>query len=322
MNTGILLPGLALLALAVIAVPLAKRAGLGGPVGYVLAGLIAGPSGFELFTDPDNIRHVSEFGVAMLLFLIGLELKPARLRVMRRSVFGLGSAQAAITTALVWGAARLLGISDPTAILLGIGAAMSSTALALPMLAERQLLGTPAGRDALGILLFQDLAIIPILAALPLFAPGAISGPSLAQEWPEKLALAAGAIAIIVLGGRYLVRPLFFAVDIAKSRELFSAVTLLLVIGVATLAGFAGLSMSLGAFLAGVILSNSEYRHEIQADLEPFEGLLLGLFFASIGMSIDVAAFWQQPGQILLIVAGVLACQGGGALRPCANLRP
>lgn len=307
MNTGILLPGLALLALAVIAVPLAKRAGLGGPIGYVLAGLIAGPSGFKLFTDPDNIRHVSELGVAMLLFLIGLELKPARLRVMRRSVFGLGSAQVVITAALVWATARMLGVSDPTAVLIGIGAAMSSTALALPMLAERQLLGTPAGRDALGILLFQDLAIIPILAALPLFASGGMSGPSLAEEWPEKLALAAGAIAVIVLGGRYLVRPLFFAVDIAKSRELFSAVTLLIVIGVAALASFAGLSMSLGAFLAGVILSNSEYRHEIQADLEPFEGLLLGLFFASIGMSIDVAAFLQQPGQILLVVAGVLA---------------
>lgn len=309
MNTGILLPGLALLALAVIAVPFAKRAGLGGPIGYVLAGLIAGPSGFKLFTDPDNIRHVSELGVAMLLFLIGLELKPARLRVMRRSVFGLGSAQVAISAALVWGAAKIVGLPDHIALLLGLGAAMSSTALALPMLAERQLIGTPAGRDALGILLFQDLAIIPILAALPLFAPD-LSGPSLADEWPEKLALAAGAIAVIVLGGRYLVRPLFFIVDIAKSRELFSAVTLLIVIGVAALASFAGLSMSLGAFLAGVILSNSEYRHEIQADLEPFEGLLLGLFFASIGMSIDVAAFWQQPGQILLIVAGALVAKG------------
>lgn len=307
MNTGILLPGLALLALAVIAVPLAKRTGLGGPIGYVLAGLIAGPSGFKLFTDPDNIRHVSELGVAMLLFLIGLELKPARLRVMRRTVFGLGSAQVAITALVVWGAAKLLGISGQTAILLGIGAAMSSTALALPMMAERQLLGTPAGRDALGILLFQDLAIIPILAVLPLFAAGGGSELSVAEEWPQKLALAAGAIAVIVLGGRYLVRPLFFAVDIAKSRELFSAVTLLIVIGVAALANFAGLSMSLGAFLAGVILSNSEYRHEIQADLEPFEGLLLGLFFASIGMSIDVAAFLQHPGQILFIVAAVVA---------------
>jgi glutathione-regulated potassium-efflux system ancillary protein KefC len=310
MNTGILLPGLALLALAVVAVPLAKRTGLGGPIGYVLAGLIAGPSGFKLFTDPDNIRHVSELGVAMLLFLIGLELKPARLRVMRRTVFGLGSAQVAITTLLVWGAAKLLGISGQTAILLGLGAAMSSTALALPMMAERQLLGTPAGRDALGILLFQDLVIIPILAALPLFALGGGSELSVAEEWPEKLALAAGAIAVIVLGGRYLVRPLFFAVDISKSRELFSAVTLLIVIGVAALANFAGLSMSLGAFLAGVILSNSEYRHEIQADLEPFEGLLLGLFFASIGMSIDVAAFWQQPGQILAIVVAVVALKG------------
>ena len=306
MNTGILFPGLALLALAVLAVPFAKRAGLGGPIGYVLAGLIVGPSGLKLFSDPDNIRHVSELGVAMLLFLIGLELKPARLRVMRRGVFGLGSAQVTVTAVLGWLIARWLGLDDPLAMLIGFGAAMSSTALALPMLAERELLGTPAGRDALGILLFQDLAVIPVLAFLPLLGPDAAGSESLAEVWPEKLALDAGCIAVIVFGGRFLVRPLFLAVDVAKSRELFSATALLIVIGVAALASYVGLSMSLGAFLAGVLLSNSEYRHEIQADLEPFEGLLLGLFFASIGMSIDVAALWQTPGRILLLVAGVL----------------
>lgn len=306
MNTAILLPWLALLALAVIAVPFAKQTRLGGPIGYVLAGLIAGPSGLDLLTDPESIRHISELGVAMLLFLIGLELKPSRLRVMRKGVFGMGSAQTAVTGGLAWLIARLFGIDDPTAILIGFGIAMSSTALALPMLAERQLMGTQAGRDALGILLFQDLAIIPLLAILPLLSPGLSGGESLADVWPEKLAIAAGCIVVIVFGGRFLVRPLFAAVDIAKTRELFSATALLIVIGVAVLASYAGLSMSLGAFLAGVLLSNSEYRHEIQADLEPFEGLLLGLFFASIGMSIDVAALWLTPGMVLLLVAGVL----------------
>jgi glutathione-regulated potassium-efflux system protein KefB len=307
MNTGLLLPGLALLALAVIAVPLSKRIGLGGPIGYVLAGLIAGPSVLKLFHDPENIRHVSELGVAMLLFLIGLELKPSRLRVMRHSVFGMGSVQVAVIAVLVWLAATWLGVTGWAAILIGFGTAMSSTALALPMLAERELIGTPAGRDALGILLFQDLIVIPALALLPLLGPNAASSGTLAEVWPEKMALALGCIAVIVFGGRFLVRPLFLAVDVAKSRELFSATALLIVIGVAALASYAGLSMSLGAFLAGVLLSTSEYRHEIQADLEPFEGLLLGLFFASIGMSIDVAALWQMPGQILLLVAGALA---------------
>lgn len=310
MNTGILVPGLALLALAVAAVPLAKRAGLGGPIGYVLAGLIVGPSGFNLFSDPDAIRHVSELGVAMLLFLIGLELKPARLRVMRRGVFGLGGAQVALTTLAVWLIARWLGFADQPALLLGFGAAMSSTALALPMLAEHQLLATPAGRDSLAILLFQDLAVIPALALLPLLGQVPAGSDSLVEAWPEKLALAAGCILAIVFGGRYLVRPMFRVVDAAKSRELFSASALLIVIGVAVLASYAGLSMSLGAFLAGVLLSNSEYRHEIQADIEPFEGLLLGLFFVSIGMSIDVAALWQEPIRILLIVVGALAVKG------------
>lgn len=306
MNTGLLLPGLALLALAVVAVPFSKRAGLGGPIGYVLAGLIAGPSGLNLFSDPENIRHVSELGVAMLLFLIGLELKPSRLRVMRHSVFGMGSIQVFVITGLIWLIALYFGLSHATAMLIGFGAAMSSTALALPMLAERELIGTQAGRDALGILLFQDLIIIPALAFLPLLGPDTTGGASLAAVLPEKIALALGCIAVIVFGGRFLVRPLFVAVDFAKSRELFSATTLLIVIGVAALASYAGLSMSLGAFLAGVMLSNSEYRHEIQADLEPFEGLLLGLFFASIGMSIDVATLWRTPGQIALLVVGVL----------------
>ena len=306
MNTGLLLPLLALLALAVVAVPFSKRAGLGGPIGYVLAGLIAGPSGLGLLHDPDNIRHVSELGVAMLLFLIGLELKPSRLRVMRHSVFGMGSVQVAVIAALVWVIAYYLGVPNSTAMLIGFGVAMSSTALALPMLAERELIGTLAGRDALGILLFQDLAVIPMLAFLPALGPDPTGGALLATVLPEKIGLGLGCVAIIVFGGRFLVRPIFRAVDLAKSRELFSAATLLIVIGVAALASYAGLSMSLGAFLAGVLLSNSEYRHEIQADLEPFEGLLLGLFFAAIGMSIDVAALWQRPGQIFPLVAGVL----------------
>src|SRR4051794_14804911 len=220
----------------------------------------------------------------MLLFLIGLEVRPQRLWVMRRSVFGLGTAQVAITSVVLALLAHLAGIAWPGAIVLGAGLAMSSTAIVLPLLAERDLLTSRAGRDAFAVLLFQDLAFIPLVALVPLLA-----GDTVPDHVPwYDVARAAVAIAVILVGGRFLLPPLFRAVGGAKTPEVFTTVALLIVAGAASIATVAGLSPSLGAFMAGVLLSESAYRHELQADIEPFEGLLLGFFFISVGMSADL----------------------------------
>ena len=273
-----------LLAAATIAVPLTRRAGFGSVLGYLLAGIAIGPAGLGLITDVDAIASIASLGVVMLLFLIGLELRPQRLWVMRRAVFGLGSAQVVITGAALAALAHFIGIAWPGAIVLGAGLAMSSTAIVLPMLAERDLLTTPAGRDAFAVLLFQDLAFIPLVALVPLLAGDAIPDR---VPWHD-VARAAGTIAVILVGGRFLLRPLFRVIGGAKTPEVFTAVALFIVVGTAFLATTAGLSPSLGAFMAGVLLSDSEYRHELQADIEPFEGLLLGFFFISVGMSADL----------------------------------
>lgn len=302
-----------LLAAAVLAVPLAKRLGFGSPLGYLAAGLAIGPSGLGLVTDVEAIAHVSELGVVMLLFLIGLELRPQRLWVMRKAVFGLGGAQVGLTTAALAGAALALGLPWPAAVAAGAGLALSSTAIALPLLAERDLLATQAGRDSFSILLFQDLAIIPLVALLPLLGGGAVpdhgGGLDGGLGWP--IAKAAGAVLLVLAGGRLLVRPVFRLVDAAKTPEIFTATALLIVLGTAALVEAAGLSMSLGAFLAGVLLSDSEYRHEVKADIEPFEGLLLGLFFVSVGVSADVAGFLANPGGMLLLALGLVALKAG-----------
>ncbi|PWC32325.1 monovalent cation:proton antiporter-2 (CPA2) family protein [Azospirillum sp. TSO35-2] len=296
-----------LLAAMVIAVPVAKRFGFGAPLGYLAAGLIVGPAGMGLASGAGAIGHASELGVVMLLFLIGLELRPARLWVMRKSVLGLGGAQVAATGAViaalcVW----ILGLEWPGAIVLGFGFALSSTAMALPMMAERGLLANQSGRNAFSVLLFQDLAIIPAVALLPLLGGGEV--PNADGAW-IAVGKAAVAVAVVLIGGRYLLRPIFRTVDRAGAPEIFTATALLIVIGTAVLIQEAGLSMSLGAFMAGVLLSDSEYRHEVQADIEPFEGLLLGLFFVTVGMGADVPALMAHPFRFLGLAVGLLVAK-------------
>jgi monovalent cation:proton antiporter-2 (CPA2) family protein len=291
-----------LLAAATIAVPLTRRAGFGSVLGYLLAGIAIGPAGLRLITDVDAIASIASLGVVMLLFLIGLEVRPQRLWIMRRAVFGLGTAQVAITGAVLAVLAHASGIAWQGAIVLGAGLAMSSTAIVLPMLAERDLLTSRAGRDAFAVLLFQDLAFIPLVALVPLLASNSVPDH---VPWHD-VARAALVIAIILVGGRFLLRPLFRAIGGAKTPEVFTTVALLIVAGTALLATVAGLSPSLGAFMAGVLLSESEYRHELQADIEPFEGLLLGFFFISVGMSADLPLAVAQPGLLAEATATLL----------------
>lgn len=294
----------ALLAAAVLAVPISRRFGFGSVLGYLVAGAAIGPLGLGLVSDVARIAEISELGVVMLLFLIGLELRPQRLWVMRRAVFGLGAAQVVLTGAALAALVHLAGVGWAGAVVLGAGLALSSTAIVLPMLGERDLLGAEAGRDAFAVLLFQDIAFIPLVALVPLLAGGA--GLSEGVPWLEVLR-AAAAIAAILVGGRFLVPPIFRLIGGAKTPEVFTATALLIVVGTAALAHAVGLSMSLGAFLAGVLLSSSEYRHELQADIEPFEGLLLGFFFMSVGMAAQLGLVAAEPGLILLGVAGLLA---------------
>jgi monovalent cation:proton antiporter-2 (CPA2) family protein len=294
-----------LLTAATIAVPLTRRAGFGSVLGYLLAGIAIGPAGLGLITDVDAITSIASLGVVMLLFLIGLEVRPQRLWVMRRSVFGLGTAQVVISGAALAALAHAIGVAWPGAVVLGAGLAMSSTAIVLPMLAERDLLTSPTGRDAFAVLLFQDLAFIPLVALVPLFG-----GDTVHNHVPwHDVARAAVAVAAILLGGRFLMRPLFRAIGGAKTPEVFTTVALLIVAGTALLATVAGLSPSLGAFMAGVLLSESEYRHELQADIAPFEGLLLGFFFTSVGMSVDLHLSGTHPALFAAATATLLVAK-------------
>lgn len=293
-----------LLAAATIAVPLTRRAGFGSVLGYLIAGIIIGPAGIGLITNVDAISSIADLGVVMLLFLIGLEVRPQRLWVMRRAVFGLGTAQVVITAAALAVLAYFAaGLTWQGAVVIGTGLAMSSTAIVLPMLAERDLLTKPAGRDAFAVLLFQDLAFIPLVALVPLLASNSVP-----EQVPwHDVARAAGVVVIILVGGRFLMRPLFRAVGGTKTPEVFTAVSLLIVTGTAFLATQGNLSASLGAFMAGVLLSESEYRHELQADIEPFEGLLLGFFFISVGMKADLSLALTRPISLAVATASLLA---------------
>ena len=291
-----------LLAAATIAVPLTRRAGFGSVLGYLLAGIVIGPGGLRLITDVDAIASIAEprRGDAAVPDRPGG--RPQRLWVMRRAVFGLGTAQVVITGAALAALAHAIGVAWQGAVVLGAGLAMSSTAIVLPMLAERDLLTSRAGRDAFAVLLFQDLAFIPLVALVPLLA-----GDALPDRLPWlDVARAAAVIAVILIGGRFLLRPLFRAIGGAKTPEVFTTVALLIVAGTASLATVAGLSPSLGAFMAGVLLSESEYRHELQADIEPFEGLLLGFFFISVGMSADLPLAREQPALLVAATAALL----------------
>jgi monovalent cation:proton antiporter-2 (CPA2) family protein len=289
----------ALLAATAIAVPITRRLGLGSILGYLIAGIIIGPAGLQLVTNVGQIGTVAELGVVMLLFLIGLELRPHRLWILRKAVLGLGLGQMIPTTLVLAGLVHWAGVPWTGAIVLAAGLALSSTAIVLPMLGERKLLSSTAGRDSFAVLLFQDMVFIPLVALVPLLSGNNVPAH---VSWLE-VARALVVITIILVGGSFLVRPVFRFMGGAKTPEVFTATALLLVAGTAALADWAGLSMSLGAFMAGVLLSDSEYRHELQANIEPFEGLLLGFFFISVGMSANLHLAVQHP---VMVAAAVV----------------
>lgn len=291
---------LVLLAAAVVSVPLARRLWLSAIVAYLVAGIVIGPYGLGVFRTPESILAVAELGVVLLLFLIGLELKPSRLIAMRGDIFGLGAAQLALTALVIGGLAWAMGSLDwRGATVAGLALALSATAIALQILEERGDLRQPYGQRAFAILLFQDIAVVPLLALLPLLAPGGDSHPrSLAQEL-ASVAIIGGAIAVIVAAGRFLLNPFFRALAATGAREVMTASALLVVLGAALLMQSAGMSMALGAFLAGVLLAESNFRHELEADIEPFRGLLLALFFMGVGMSIDMKVVWANLPLIL-----------------------
>jgi monovalent cation:proton antiporter-2 (CPA2) family protein len=270
-------------------------------LGYLAAGMAIGPWGLGLISDPDTVLHFAELGVVLLLFLIGLELEPRRLWQMRRPIFGMGSVQLVLTALAVAAAAYALGAPPAVAAIAGMGLAMSSTAIALATLQEKKLLATPGGQAGFSVLLFQDLAVIPMLLAV-----GYLDGGKAGLDW-TMLAKAAGLILLLIAGGHYALRPALRFIAATGLREVFVAFALLLVIGIAALMQLAGLSMALGAFLAGVLLADSEYRPEIELDIEPFKGLLLGLFFIAVGMSVDLGLFLRSPVLLLGLALGLLA---------------
>jgi glutathione-regulated potassium-efflux system protein KefB len=283
---------------AVLTVPLAKRLQLGAVLGYLFAGVIIGPSVLGLIGNPQSVSHISELGVVLLLFIIGLELSPRRLWVMRKSVFGVGLAQVMLTGSVI-GIVALFVFGQPlnSAIVLGLGLALSSTAFGLQSLAERKELTSPHGRLAFAILLFQDIAAIPLIAMVPLLAGGDHTSTA-AQDLNHGLRVL-GSIAVVVIGGRYLLRPVFRVVAKTGLPEVSTATALLVVIGTAWLMDLVGVSMALGAFLAGLLLADSEYRHELEAQIEPFKGLLLGLFFISVGMGANIGLLFSAPAAVL-----------------------
>ncbi|WP_077002119.1 glutathione-regulated potassium-efflux system protein KefC [Variovorax sp. KK3] len=304
---GWLTNSLIYLGAAVLVVPLSKALGLGSIIGYLAAGIVIGPWGLGLVSNVEDILHFAEFGVVLMLFLVGLELEPKRLWNLRRPIFGWGTAQVVACAAVLFVAGWAGGANWRVALVAALGLALSSTAIALQVLGERNLLPTPSGQAGFSILLFQDVAAIPILALLPLLATGhetgaVVDGGSRAIEALKIV----GVIAGIVLGGRLVLRPLLRWIARSDTPEIFTAASLLLVVAIAALMQFVGLSMALGAFLAGVLLAESEYRRELETDIEPFKGLLLGLFFIAVGMSIDFGVLLANPGLMALVVAGFM----------------
>ena len=305
---------LVFLAAAVIVVPLARWLRLGTILGYLVAGVVVGPSVLGVIDDPGTILEVAEFGVVLMMFLVGLELEPKRLWAMRRPIFGWGSVQLFGSAALLMGLAVMLGWSWQVSLVASLGLAMSSTAVGMAVLAERNLGRTTAGQSVLSVALLQDIAAIPVLALVPIVAASGAAaahggGAGSSNVWLEALK-AIGMVAAIVLGGRLALRPAFRWIARSGTPEIFTAAALLLVLGAASLMHVVGLSMAMGAFLAGVLLAESEYRRELETDLEPFKGLLLGLFFMAVGMGLDLAVVWHHPGLVLSILLALLVLKG------------
>jgi monovalent cation:proton antiporter-2 (CPA2) family protein len=299
------------LAAAVIAAPIAMRLGLGSVLGYLVAGIVIGPSVSGLIggSQGESVMHFAEFGVIVMLFLVGLELQPSKLWDLRRPILGLGGLQVAGTAAAIGGAALLLGFEWKTALTIGLVLALSSTAIVLQSMQERGLMKTSVGQSTFSVLLFQDISVIPMLALLPILAgetTGAAESASLISglpAWGKALAVL-GVVAAIIFAGRYLMRPLFRIVAGANIREIFVAFALLIVVGITLLMEQVGLSAALGTFLAGVVLAESEYRHELEQDLDPFKGLLLAVFFIAVGAGIDFNLLLSEPVKIIGFVLG------------------
>ena len=303
-SAGDLVKVVTLLGAAVVAVPLFKRLGLGSVLGYLAAGLAIGPFGFGLFTDPQTILHTAELGVVMFLFVIGLEMRPSHLWSMRRDIFGLGSLQVVVCGILLTGVGMAFGFPLAVSFVCAMGFVLTSTAIVMQLLGERGDIAAPRGQKIVAVLLFEDLLIVPLLAIVAFIAPVDAAQQAVAPSRWIGVGIAAGALAALVAAGVWLLNPLFRILANSKAREVMTAAALLVVLGAALLMQLGGLSMAMGAFLAGVLLSESTFRHQLEADVEPFRGLLLGLFFIGVGMSLDLAVVaqnWQ------LIVAGVVS---------------
>ncbi|MBL7743822.1 MAG: cation:proton antiporter [Chitinophagaceae bacterium] len=308
------------LAAAVVMVPIAKKLGLGSVLGYLLAGIIIGPALFGFIgKEGQDIMHFAEFGVVIMLFVIGLELEPELLWKLRRSIIGLGGLQVLVTAIIIAAIGRAFGLLWQQALALGMILSLSSTAIVLQTLNEKGLMKTSAGQSSFSVLLFQDIAVIPMLALFPLLAtvqPEAAAGEQHVKTLVEGLPgwahtlIVLGSVAVIIMAGRFLIRPLFRIVAATRLREIFTATALLLVVGIAVLMTQVGLSPALGTFLAGVVLADSEYRHELESDIDPFKGLLLGLFFIAVGASIDFNLIKQQPWMIIGLVALLMTIKG------------
>ncbi|WP_018001138.1 monovalent cation:proton antiporter-2 (CPA2) family protein [Paracoccus sp. N5] len=293
-------PVVVLLAAAVIAVPIFRKAGLGSVLGYLAAGLAVGPFGLGFFHDPEGIIAVAELGVVLFLFIIGLEMQPSRLWAMRGEIFGLGLAQVALAIAVLTCVGLALGFPVAASFVSGTGFVLTSTAIVMQMLSERNQMALPKGRRIISILLLEDLAIVPLLALVAFLAPGA-EAVTLAQRF-TGIGIGLGCIAALVLAGRYLLNPMFGLLARFGGREIMTAAALLVVLGAALLMQWGGLSMAMGAFLAGVLLSESSFRHQLEADIEPFRGLLLGLFFLGVGMALDLEVIARNWALIAICV--------------------
>jgi glutathione-regulated potassium-efflux system protein KefB len=305
-----LVPVVTLLAAGVLAVPLFRRFGLDSVLGYLAAGMVIGPFGLGLFTDSQTIIHVAELGVVMFLFVIGLEMQPSRLWSLRRQIIGLGLAQVVTCGLLATGVGMLLGYSFAISFVLGMGFVLTSTAIVFQMLNEEGTLAAPSGQKMVSILLLEDMAIVPLLAIVAFLAPGGAQSTLSSQL--QHIGMGVGAVVLLVLIGRFLLNPMFRILANAGAREVMTAAALLVVLGSALLMAMGGLSMAMGAFLAGVLLSESTFRHQLEADIEPFRGILLGLFFLGVGMALDIGVLGDNIGLIVAAVVSLMAIKGLG----------